>query len=278
MRPDVTVWRAMADALAAKGALYLILVDPDRHDEPGIRRSARAAREAGADAILVGTSLTLSSEFRARVAAVREEAGLPVILFPAHAGQVIPEVDAVFFLSLLSGRNPQYLIGEQVRGAPLVKAYGLEAIPVGYLLVESGRTTSVEFMSDTRAIPREKPEIAVAHALAAECLGMRLVYLEAGSGAANPVPEEMIRAVAAAIALPLVVGGGVRTPEAAGRAVRAGASLVVIGNVLEETDGAALAREFARAVHAAGSERLEDRARRADSEKGGPAPARGAIP
>ena len=252
---DRPVWQRITRAIEARGALHFTLIDPDRHEEADARQIARTVSAAGTDAILAGTSLSLSPAFRQQIAAIREGAAVPVILFPAHAGQVIPEVDAILFMSLLSGRNPQYLIDEQVRGAPLVKACRIEPIPVGYLLIESGRTTTVEFMSGTRPIPAHKPEIVVAHALAAECLGMRLVYLEAGSGAERPVPRAVVEAVSRATALPVVVGGGITEPETAADLVRAGASIVVTGNVLERAGGTEGAARFARAIHDAGRER-----------------------
>lgn len=261
---EAPVWRHLAARRAQHGAAYITLLDPDKHDQDTLCRLARVAGEEGADAVLFGTSLSLGTEFARRASAVRAAAQVPVILFPAHAAQIVPGVDAVLFLTLLSGRNPQYLVAEQVRMAPLVKEYGLEPIPVGYLLVESGRPTTVEFVSDTRPLPRDKPDIAVGHALAAECMGMKVVYLEGGSGAAQPVPEEMIRQVARATALPVMVGGGIRTPEQAARAVAAGAAFVVTGDAVERTvsggrDGAGAAlerarhavRAFAEAVHGA---------------------------
>jgi putative glycerol-1-phosphate prenyltransferase len=155
------------------------------------------------------------------------------------------------FLSLVSGRNPDLLIGQHVRAAPAIKAVGLEPIPTAYMLVESGTLTTIEYISDTKPIPRQKPDIALAHALAAEYMGMRLVYLDGGSGAKEPVPTEMIRACYEYITLPLIVGGGIRSGEAAQAAVQAGASFVVVGNALEKTSGRSLLTELADAVHSA---------------------------
>jgi phosphoglycerol geranylgeranyltransferase len=244
-----SIWEGLAEVVREKGAGYFILLDPDRHPHAELRERARRLGNGAADALLVGTSLNLCPDFGKRVGIIKQESKVPVILFPAHAGQLTPEADAVLFLSLLSGRNPQYLVGEHVRGAPLIKAYGLESIPVAYLLVESGSTTAVEFVSNTRPLPRDKPEIAVAHALAAEYLGMKMVYLEAGSGGEKPVPEEMVRSVAHAVNIPVMVGGGITTPAAAGRTVAAGASFVVTGNVLERSSSDDLVESFARAIH-----------------------------
>ena len=155
-------------------------------------------------------------------------------------------------MSLVSGRNAEHLIGDQVVAAPLVKACGIEPIPTAYMLIESGQTTSAEYMSNTRPIPRHKPDIAAATALAAEFLGMKLVYLEAGSGAIQSVPEEMIKAVSSYVTLPLVVGGGITSPQEARAKVEAGASFIVTGNVLERDNDAQLVHRFAEAVHVRG--------------------------
>ncbi|MDZ7374020.1 MAG: geranylgeranylglyceryl/heptaprenylglyceryl phosphate synthase [candidate division KSB1 bacterium] len=245
----MSVYERLLQAASEKGAGYLVLLDPDKNDENGLRRAAEQAQESGADALLVGGSLLLTPGFQAAVRAVRSVARVPVIIFPGSTHQVCAEADAILFLSLISGRNPMHLIGLQVIAAPLIKAMGIEAIGTGYILVESGRMTSAEFMSDTRPIPREKPDIAKAHALAAEYLGMKLVYLEAGSGAQYPVPDEMVKAVAEYVTVPVVVGGGIRTPEEAHRKARAGARFVVIGNVLEDRGSPQLLREFADAIH-----------------------------
>jgi phosphoglycerol geranylgeranyltransferase len=161
--------------------------------------------------------------------------------------------DAVLFTSLLSGRNANLLIGEQVKAAPQIKSLGLEPIPTAYILIESGNLTSVCYISNTTPIPRDKPEIAKAHALAAEYLGMKLVYLEAGSGAAMPVPPETVKQVEKYVNLPLIVGGGITDPSYARKIAMAGASFVVIGNVLEDDVKGDLARSFADAIHLNGA-------------------------
>lgn len=211
----------------------VVLVDPDRVQDKGLEQLGRAAATAGVDAFLAGTSLMCRPGMGRRVSLLKASSGLPVILFPGDAGQVVPEADAILFLSLISGRNPQYLIGEQVRSAPLLAASGMECLPTAYVLVESGTHTSAQFMSASQPLPRNKPDIAVAHALAANALGLRQLYLEAGSGARMPVPAEMIHAVKQVFPGPLLVGGGLRDGKAAQEAVRAGADLVVVGSRLE---------------------------------------------
>lgn len=234
---------------AEKGAGYLALLDPDKLSGPALAQVAVRCAENGVDALLIGSSLLFSTEFDETVRRVKQCVDIPVILFPGGSNQLSRHADAILFLSLVSGRNPHHLIGDQVRAAPLVKQFGIEPIATGYILIESGRMTSAEFMSDTRPIPREKPTIAMAHALAAEYLGMKLVFLEAGSGARLPVPDEMIRQVHEYVSISLIVGGGIREPQVASEKVAAGADFIVTGNILEECDSPELIREFAAAIH-----------------------------
>lgn len=235
----------------SKGAGYFVLIDPDKWQPEQITDVAAFAGDSGADAVLVGGSLLFSASFDELVKVIKDQVDIPLIIFPGGTTQVSRYADAVFFLSLISGRNPTFLIGEQVRAAPAIKALEIEPISVGYMLIESGCTTSAEFMSNTRPIPRNKPDIAKATALSAEFFGMKLVYLEAGSGAKQSVPDEMISQVRDYVSIPLIVGGGIRTPEEAARKVRAGASFVVTGNILEENGRSGLIKEFADAVHGA---------------------------
>lgn len=226
-----------------------MLIDPDKWPLARLSEVAAAAGEHGADAVLIGGSLLLTSNFDEIVQSIKRVATVPTILFPGSTIQISRHADAILFLSLVSGRNPTYLIGEQVLAAPVIKHLGVEPIPTAYMLIESGHTTSAEFMSSTRPIPQDKNDIAQATALAAEYLGFRLVYLEAGSGADKPVSPEMIAAVSSFVNIPVIVGGGIRTPEAAAARVAAGAAFIVTGNVLEKDGQAQLIREFAAAVH-----------------------------
>lgn len=232
-----------------KGAGYLVLLDPDRLSQNAVTDHAQTCQSEGADAILVGSSLLLTSRFDEIVQRLKACLDIPLIIFPGSSDQISPHADAFLFLCLVSGRNPELLIGQQVKAAPLLKAYGLEAISTAYLLVEGGRITTAEYMSNTRPIPRDKADIAMAHALAAEYLGMKMVYLDAGSGAIHPVPDDMVAGVAGYISLPIIVGGGIRTPEEARRSVKSGASFIVTGTILEQQVDRGLAREFADAVH-----------------------------
>ena len=247
MRPHC-ILSYLKTVLAEKDAGYFILIDPEVCDVEKTAKLAHTIENAGADAILLGGSL-LTHDLHSIAASLKAETELPIILFPGDSMHLTPHADAILFMSLISGRNPNYLIGEQVKAAPWIQKYGLEPIPTGYMLIDGGNRTSVEFMSGTAPIPRDKPDIAAPHALAAEYLGMQMVYLEAGSGATLPVPNEMISSVKEQITIPLIVGGGIRTPETAAEKVRAGADFIVTGNILEETGSIDLIKQFAIAVH-----------------------------
>ncbi len=229
---------------------YWVLLDPDDFSVKEASETASRAAKAGAHAILVGGSLLHTNHLDAFVKAVRENVSIPVVLFPGDAAQVSGHADALLFLSLVSGRNPVNLIGEHVKAAPLIYRLGIEPIPTAYLLVESGIVSSVEFMSNTRPIPRNKPMIAAAHALAAQYMGMQLIYLEGGSGAKDPVPDNMIRMVRQYTKLPLIAGGGIRDAKTAQAKLAAGADIIVTGNVLRGATGISAMRSIAKAVKA----------------------------
>jgi phosphoglycerol geranylgeranyltransferase len=235
------------ERLRSRAPGLLVLVDPGRTDAPTAAKVARAADEAGAAALMIGSSFDGSEHTETVARAMKGAARLPLLLFPGSAAQLTATVDAVLFLSLVSGRNPQYLIEEHVRAVPFFLRNPIESISTAYILVDGGRITAVESVSQTRPLPADKPEIAVAHALAAQMIGMAAVYLDAGSGASNPVAPQIVRAVRHAVGLPLIVGGGLRTPEAVRAAREAGADFLVIGTAIEQ-GGASLLREFAAAL------------------------------
>jgi len=232
-----------------RGAGYLLLVDPDKIDKAKFPAFIREATASGVDAFLVGGSLMLSNEFDITLKTIKENTKASVIIFPGSVSQVSPEADAILFLLLISGRNPDHLIGNQVIAAPIIKRTGLEAISTGYMLIDGGNVTSAEFMSNTKPIPREKIDIAVAHALAAELIGLKVLYLEAGSGAKQSVPDEMIRKVTQYCSLPVITGGGICTPEEARNKIKAGASFVVTGTIIEQNSNSMIIKEFAQAIH-----------------------------
>ena len=230
------------------GTVYTVLMDPDSHNLESFIRSGEMAAKNGADCFFVGGSFMGTPQWVAMVQSLKA-LGLPIVLFPGGAGQVAPGADAILFTTLVSGRNPNYLIDEQIRGAVMVKALKMEAIPAAYILIESGRTTAVEYISNTKPIPSDKPKITAVTALGAQYMGMRWAYLEAGSGAQNPVPVAHIQAVKATTDMSLIVGGGIVTPELAGERARSGASMIVTGNLWEKNKDEAFFKEFAQAIH-----------------------------
>ncbi len=243
------IYTRLLEVRKQRGAGYIVLIDPDKLSlEKNIKLAVQAEKE-DADCIFIGGSLLSTPIFDEVVKQIKNAVKIPVIIFPGGVQQISRHADAILFMSVISGRNPDLLIGQHVMGAPIVKMLNLEAIPTGYMLIESGKVTSAEFMSNTRPIPRDKPDIAMAHALAAEYLGMKLIYLEAGSGALHPVPDEMIQAVARMCSLPIIVGGGIRTPDVAKQKVAAGAGFIVIGNVLENNNEKGTIQGFAQAIH-----------------------------
>ncbi len=221
-----------------------LLVDPDGYDDNGLNELIGYINMNPPDLLLVGGSI-LFNPIEVTITALKLGTSLPVFIFPGNAFQLSDRADGILFLSLISGRNPEFLIGNHVLAAPHLHRAGIEVIPTGYLLIENGKSTSVEYMSNTRPIPGNKPDIAVATAMAGEMLGLKSIYLEAGSGAAHPVAPDMIRAIRKHISLPLMVGGGIRTAETALELFDAGADLIVAGNAMEKEPK--LIKEFCEA-------------------------------
>jgi putative glycerol-1-phosphate prenyltransferase len=221
------------DITSRKKKLVARLIDPDNAGEEALTVAAGHASAAGIDLFLAGGSLT-SVPVEGVIRRLKQLSSIPVVLFPGNLAQLTAEADAVFLLSLISGRNPELLIGNHVVAAPLLKGIRERVIPVGYMLISCGGGTSVEYMSQTSPIPSGKNDIAVATALAGEMLGMKAIYLEGGSGAARPVNPAMIRAVREVITIPLITGGGLDTAEKVEQAFEAGADMVVIGNGCEQ--------------------------------------------
>ena len=243
------IYDYLLDVIKRKGAGYFVLIDPDKKHDGDIEQRVKAANNSDVDALLVGGSLMMDGKNHERVGRIQKLAQMPVIFFPGGVAQLNGHYDAMFFMSILSGRNSHYLIGEQVIAAPMVKDVGIETIPMGYLLLDGGAKTTVEFMSNTKPIPMHRPEITVAHALATQYFGMKMIYLEAGSGATDPVSVETIKAVADNVEIPIIVGGGIREPKMALECVEAGAKFIVTGTVIEESGDTTLMKEFASAIH-----------------------------
>jgi len=213
---------------------FAVLIDPDKFTLDKLKRLINVACKSKVDYFFFGGSLLTRDQQDLFLIQIKESCDIPVILFPGNHFQINPKADGILFLSLISGRNPELLIGKHVVAAPYLKASKLEVIPTGYLLVDGGNRTTVAYMSNTDPIPPNKSDIAVCTALAGELLGLKLIYMDAGSGAKNPVSLSMIKQVKKYISVPLVVGGGIKTPIQAQAACNAGADLVVVGNAIEK--------------------------------------------
>ncbi len=243
----MAIFYHLQDVIAKKGGCYIVLIDPDRKNDHTIENQIKLANDSDVDAIFVGGSLMMDSKCAQRVKKIKALSNIPVIFFPGGVGQLNPHYDAILFMSVLSGRNPHYLIGEQVIAAPLIKDMGIETISTGYILLDGGAGSTVEFMSGSRPIPMHRRDVVIAHALAGQYLGMNLIYLEAGSGANQPVSSTIIKAVHDAIDIPIIVGGGIQSPETASIAVEAGASIIVTGTAIEKDSN--IMKDFADAIH-----------------------------
>jgi phosphoglycerol geranylgeranyltransferase len=212
-----------------------ILVDPDKVDDPTrLNHLINLASENCIDFFFVGGSLITTTNLAEVINLIKEQVSIPVVLFPGNSMQLDPGADAILFLSLISGRNPDLLIGQQVIAAPILRNSKIEVMPTGYMLINSGKITSVAYISNTTPIPEDKYSLAACTALAGEMLGLQLIYLDAGSGAEREISAKMISAVRKAVNTPLIVGGGINTSAKAIAALEAGADMIVIGNALEK--------------------------------------------
>ena len=214
--------------------LHFTLIDPDEQSPQEAVEIAKQAKKARSDAILVGGSITDQEDLNITVKSIKEEVDLPVILFPGNISGVSKYADALLFMSLLNSTNPYWITGAQALSAPSIKKMGIETIPMGYLIIEPGGT--VGWVGDSKPIPRKKSDLAVAYALAAEFLGMRVIYLEAGSGADSHIPVDFIMKVKKLTNLMVIVGGGIKTAQDALEVKEAGADIIITGTVVEETD------------------------------------------
>lgn len=222
-----------------------VLFDPDKLRLSKMQSALELALECGVDYFFIGGSLVVNNMLDSLLTEIRQRCQIPLVLFPGNSFQLSYRADALLFLSLISGRNPELLIGQHVISAPFLKMSPLEILPTGYILVDGGVMTSVQYMSNTYPIPAHKDDIAVCTALAGEMLGLKLMYMDAGSGAKNPISEGMIESVSGAVAVPLIVGGGIRTAEKVAANFRAGADIIVVGNAIEKEPN--LIREMAAA-------------------------------
>jgi putative glycerol-1-phosphate prenyltransferase len=242
------IYQNIIDNKKAGKKQFSLLIDPDKISGKDLLKLIDLSQQASVDFIFVGGSLLSNGTLDACVKVIKDHSNIPVVLFPGDHLHYSSYTDAILFLSLISGRNPEMLIGKHVISAPLLKKSGIEILPTGYMLIESGRPTSVSYMSNTTPIPSNKNDIAVCTAIAGELLGLKLIFMDAGSGALNSITEGMIAEVSKNISVPLIIGGGIRTPEKAALNCRAGADVIVVGNALEKDSS--LLFEMADAVHA----------------------------
>ena len=212
-----------------------VLIDPDKQQPNDLLPLIKLSEQCGVSYFFVGGSLLTETQFEDTIHYIKGHSTLPIIIFPGSGTQVSSKADGILLLSMISGRNPELLIGQHVLAAPRLKSSGIDILPTGYILIDGGKPTTVSYISNTNPIPADKPDIAAVTAMAGEMLGLKLMYLDAGSGAQNPVSSETISAVKNAVDSPIIVGGGIKSPEAALTAIEAGADVLVVGNVLEKS-------------------------------------------
>ncbi len=226
---------------------FALLIDPDKQDDSFLQHTIDIAVKAKVDILFVGGSLLTKDKLDDCLSLIKSNCNIPTILFPGSVMQINDKADALFFLSLISGRNPEMLIGQHVIAAPYLKQSSLQILPTGYILIDGGTHTTVSYISNTTPIPANKPDIAACTAIAGEMLGLKLIYMDAGSGAKNAISEKIISSVSGEIKIPLIVGGGILTPEKAVANCRAGADVIVVGNAAEKNPQLIL--EMANAIH-----------------------------
>ena len=226
---------------------FALLIDPDKQNKNQILSIIEKANDAKTDYFFVGGSLLTNDSLDLCVRTLKENSNIPVVLFPGNAMQVNAKADGILFLSLISGRNADMLIGKQVITAPILKQSSLEILPTGYMLIDSGKPTTVSYMSNTTPIPADKETVAACTAMAGEMLGLKLIFMDGGSGAKNPISKEMIEVVRESIDVPLIIGGGINSGEKAIVNCKAGADIIVVGNAIEKDEN--LIAEIAEAIH-----------------------------
>ncbi|HWZ21639.1 MAG TPA: geranylgeranylglyceryl/heptaprenylglyceryl phosphate synthase [Cytophagaceae bacterium] len=229
-----SIYTSLQEKKLKKQKSFAVLLDPDKLDESACKRMVKLGVENKIDYFFVGGSLLTDDSLSRTIAIVKAESAIPVVIFPGSNTQICNEADAILLLSLISGRNADALIGQHVIAAPILKQSGLEILSTGYMLVDCGKQTTVSYISNTTPIPHDKPAIAACTAMAGEMLGLKLIYLDGGSGALNPVGTDMIRLVRKSVEAPIIVGGGINTREKAYNALMAGADLIVVGNGIEK--------------------------------------------
>jgi len=233
MKTDI--YSSLAENRHSGRKSFAVLIDPDNIEgESACMRIVNMSIENQVDYFLVGGSLITGNNFGRVVQLIKENTDIPVVIFPGSSMHIESTADAILFLSLISGRNPDLLIGQHVVAAPVLKRSNLEVLPTGYMLINSGQQTTVSYMSNTTPIPHDKTSVAACTAIAGEMLGLKLIYMDAGSGAEVPVSSKMINMVRKAVDIPLIVGGGINNAHKAARAYESGADMIVIGNGIEK--------------------------------------------
>ncbi len=243
----ISIYNSLCERKTSGKKSFAVLIDPDKVDDKKMHHLVELAVSAGIDYFLVGGSLVISSYLDECVKIIKANCTIPVILFPGSPSQVSKYADSLLYLSLISGRNADLLIGQHVVSAPFIRQSGLEIMSTGYMVIDGGAPTTVSYISNATPLPADKNEIAMCTAMAGEMLGMKLIYMDAGSGAKRPVSESMIEKVSNCISVPLIVGGGISDPEKAYLNCKAGADVIVVGNAIEKDES--LIMEMAAAVH-----------------------------
>jgi len=243
----MTIYKSLENRKKQGQKSFAVLIDPDKVNATILDELVELSLTAKVDYLLVGGSLVISNHLDECVQQIKKNCDIPVILFPGSPSQISKYADGLLYLSLISGRNPELLIGQHVVSAPFVKMSGLEILSTGYMVIDGGAPTTVSYISNASPIPADKNEIAMCTAMAGEMLGMKLIYMDAGSGAKRPIAESMIKSVAERIEAPLIVGGGITSPEKAYLNCKAGADVIVVGNAIEKD--ASLIKEMSDAVH-----------------------------
>jgi putative glycerol-1-phosphate prenyltransferase len=241
------IYQSLVQKKAQGKKSFAVLIDPDKVNDANMEHLIRLATDAHVDYFLVGGSLVISSYLDECIQYIKKCCSIPVVLFPGSPSQVSSYADGLLYLSLISGRNPELLIGQHVVSAPIVRKSGLEVMSTGYMVIDGGAPTTVSYISNATPLPSDKNEIAMCTAMAGEMLGMKLIYMDAGSGARRAIAETMIEKVASCIEVPLIIGGGITQPEKAYLNCKAGADVIVVGNAIEKDP--MLIKEIASAVH-----------------------------
>ena len=241
------VYQSLLDKKQNGKKSFAVLIDPDKVSVPSLNELIALALDVNVDYFFLGGSLVVSDHLDECIRQIKSACTIPILLFPGSPSQISKHADALLYLSLISGRNADMLIGQHVISAPFVKKSGLEIISTGYMVIDGGAATTVSYISNATPIPSDKPDIALCTALAGEMLGMKIIYMDSGSGAKKAISEEMISTVAKSIAVPIIVGGGIRDAEKAYLNCKAGADVIVVGNAIEKDSS--LIKEMARAIH-----------------------------